>query len=235
MKRLHDRRSKLPWGAAARESSRSLFLISACLMLSAVAFAQAGQGAALPALPASASNAQPAATQKPDTTDAKGHDNSYIIGNDDVLSINVWKEAEISRSVPVRSDGKISLPLVGEVQAAGSTPLKLEHDISAKLKSYIAEPEVTVMVQQVNSQKFSILGQVNHPGAYPIVNTATVLDAIAIAGGFRDFAKQKSIYVLRQNPDGSQSRIPFNYKDVVKGKNPERNIKLQPRDTIVVP
>jgi len=121
------------------------------------------------------------------------------------------------------------------VQAAGSTPLKLEHDISAKLKSYIAEPEVTVMVQQVNSQKFSILGQVNHPGAYPIVNTATVLDAIAIAGGFRDFAKQKSIYVLRQNPDGSQSRIPFNYKDVVKGKNPERNIKLQPRDTIVVP
>jgi polysaccharide biosynthesis/export protein len=211
-------------------------MISAGLTLSAVAFAQAGQGTALPALPASASNAQPATTQKPDTTGAaKGHDNSYIIGNDDVLSINVWKETEISRSVPVRSDGRISLPLVGEVQATGSTPLKLEQDISAKLKNYIAEPEVTVIVQQVNSQKFNILGQVNRPGSYPIANTATVLDAIAIAGGFRDFAKQKAIYVLRQNPDGSQKRIPFNYKEVVKGKNPEQNIKLQPRDTIVVP
>jgi len=204
-------------------------------MLSAPALAQAGQGAALPALPVSASNAQPATTQKPETTDAKGHDNTYIIGNDDVLSINVWKETEISRSVPVRSDGKISLPLVGEVQAAGNTPLKLEQDISAKLKSYIAEPEVTVIVQQVNSQKFSILGQVNRPGSYPIANTATVLDAIAIAGGFRDLAKQKSIYVLRQNPDGSQARIPFNYKEVVKGKSPGQNIKLQPRDTIIVP
>jgi polysaccharide biosynthesis/export protein len=203
-------------------------------MLSAVAFAQSGQGA-LPALPTSASNGQPATTHKPETTDAKGHDNSYIIGNDDVLSVNVWKETEISRSIPVRSDGKISLPLVGEVQAAGSTPLKLEQDISAKLKSYIAEPEVTVIVQQVNSQKFNILGQVNRPGSYPIANTATVLDAIAIAGGFRDFAKQKAIYVLRQNPDGGQKRLPFNYKDVVKGKNPEQNIKLQPRDTIVVP
>jgi polysaccharide biosynthesis/export protein len=224
----------LPLGAAANQSTRFLLMISACL-LSAVAFAQAGQGTALPALSAAASNAQPATTQKPDATDAKGHDNSYIIGNDDVLSINVWKETEISRSVPVRSDGKISLPLAGEVQAAGSTPLKLEQDISAKLKSYIAEPEVTVIVQQVNSQKFNILGQVNRPGSYPIANTATVLDAIAIAGGFRDFAKQKLIYVLRQNPDGSQKRMPFNYKDVVKGKNPEQNIKLQPRDTIVVP
>ena len=232
MKRLYDRRPKFSLGAAAKESSRSL---SVCLVLSAVALAQAGQGAALPALPAPASNAQPAITQKPDTTDPKGHDNRYIIGNDDVLSINVWKETEISRSVPVRSDGKISLPLVGEVQAAGSTPLKLEQDISAKLKSYMAEPEVTVIVQQVNSQKFNILGLVNRPGSYPIVNTATVLDAIAIAGGFRDFAKQKAIYVLRQNPDGSEKRIPFNYKDVVKGKNPEQNIKLQPRDTIVVP
>jgi len=234
LKRLYDRRSELPLGAAAKESSRFLFAISVCLMLPAVAFAQAGQGAALPALPASASNSQPATTQKPDT-DARGHNNAYIIGNDDVLSINVWKETEISRSVPVRSDGKISLPLVGEVQAAGNTPLKLEQDISAKLKSYIAEPEVTVIVQQVNSQKFNILGQVNRPGSYPIANTATVLDAIAIAGGFRDFAKKKAIYVLRQNSDGSQTRMPFNYKDVVKGKNPEQNIKLQPRDTIVVP
>ena len=105
--------------------------------------------------------------------------------------------------VPVRSDGKISLPLVGEVQAAGQTPLKLEQEIAARLKNYIGEPEVTVIVQQINSQKFNILGQVSRPGSYPIANSATVLDAIALAGGFRDFAKQKSIYILRQNADGT--------------------------------
>ena len=165
----------------------------------------------------------------------RGHDNVYVIGNDDVLAINVWKEPDVSRSVPVRSDGKISLPLAGEVQAAGKTPLSLEQDIAAKLKSFIGEPEVTVIVQQSNSQKFNILGQVTRPGTYPIANSATVLDAIALAGGFRDFAKQKSIYVLRQNADGTQARLPFNYKDVVKGKNPEQNVKLQPRDTVVVP
>jgi polysaccharide export outer membrane protein len=178
-------------------------------------------------------------TQNPataQTTEAtKAHDNTFVIGNDDVLAINVWKEPDVSRSVPVRSDGKISLPLVGEVQAAGRTPLALEQDIAAKLKNYIGEPEVTVIVQQINSQKFNILGQVTRPGTYPISNSATVLDALALAGGFRDFAKQKSIYILRQNPDGSQARLPFNYKDVVKGKNPEQNIKLQPRDTIVIP
>jgi polysaccharide export outer membrane protein len=152
-----------------------------------------------------------------------------------MLAINVWKEPDVSRTIPVRSDGKISLPLAGQVQAAGTTPLKLEQDIAARLKSYIAEPEVTVIVQQVNSQKFNILGMVNKPGSYIIANSPTILDAIAIAGGFRDFAKQKAIYVLRQNPDGTQARIAFNYKDVVKGKNPEQNVKLVPRDTIVVP
>jgi polysaccharide export outer membrane protein len=165
----------------------------------------------------------------------KPHDDSFVIGADDVLSISVWKEPEVSRLVPVRSDGKISLPLAGEVQAAGTTPRQLEKSIAAKLQSYISEPEVTVIVQQINSQKFNILGLVSKPGAYPLTNSATVLDAIALAGGFRDFAKQKSIYILRQNPDGSQTRIPFNYKDVIKGKNVEQNIRLQPRDTIVVP
>jgi polysaccharide export outer membrane protein len=165
---------------------------------------------------------------------AKPHDDSFVIGNDDVLAINVWKEPDISRSIPVRSDGKISLPLVGEVQAAGLTPLKLEKDIAAKLKNYISEPEVTVMVQQVNSQKFNILGQVMRPGSYGIANSTTVLDAIALAGGFRDFAKKKNIYVLRQGA-GGESRIPFNYKDVSQGKNMSQNIRLQPGDTIIVP
>jgi polysaccharide export outer membrane protein len=135
----------------------------------------------------------------------------------------------------VRSDGKISLPLAGEIQASGLTPLKLEQDIASKLQSYISEPEVTVIVQQINSQKFNILGMVTKPGSYSLVGSSTVLDAIAAAGGFRDFAKQKSIYVLRRNPNGMESRLPFNYKDVVKGKKSDQNVKLQPNDTIVVP
>jgi len=165
----------------------------------------------------------------------KAHDDTFVIGNDDVLNINVWKEPDVSRSIPVRSDGKISLPLAGEIQAAGRTPLGLEREIASRLQNYISEPEVTVMVTQINSQKFNILGQVTKPGSYSLTNSVTVLDAIALAGGFRDFAKKKSIYVLRQNPGGGESRIPFNYKQVIKGENPEQNIKLQPHDTIVVP
>jgi len=166
---------------------------------------------------------------------SKPHDDSFIIGNDDVLSINVWKETEVSRSLPVRSDGRISLPLVGEVQAAGRTPLQLEREIADKLKNYISDPEVTVMVQQINSQKYNILGQVAKPGSFSLTLTTTVLDAIAAAGGFRDFAKQKGIYILRPSLNGGQSRIPFNYKEVIKGKNSAQNIRLQPNDTIVVP
>jgi polysaccharide export outer membrane protein len=178
-----------------------------------------------------AGNADPAAVG----TSGKPHDDSFVIGSDDVLAINVWKEPEISRSVPVRSDGKISLPLVGEVQASGQTPRQLEQEIAKKLQGYITEPDVTVIVQQINSQKFNVLGMVAKPGSYLLTHSITVLDAVALAGGFRDFAKQKSMYVLRQNPDGTQARLPFNYKDVIKGKNPEQNVKLQPGDTVYVP
>jgi len=165
----------------------------------------------------------------------KAHDDSYVIGADDMLAVNVWKEPDVSRTVPVRSDGKISLPLAGELVAAGSTPLQLEKAIAAKLQSFISDPEVTVIVQESRSQKFNILGMVARPGSYPLSNSLTVLDAVALAGGFRDFAKQKSMYVLRQGADGTETRLPFNYKDVVKGKNPEQNIKLQAKDTVVVP
>lgn len=176
-----------------------------------------------------------ALAQPPTPSPTKPHDDSFVIGNDDVLSINVWKEPDVSRSIPVRSDGKISLPLAGEVQASGRTPLQLEQEIASKLRNYIAEPEVTVMVQQINSEKFNILGQVTKPGSYPLTSGTTVLDAIAAAGGFRDFAKQKGIYILRPNARGGESRIAFNYKEVIKGNHPEQNIKLEPRDTIVVP
>jgi len=172
---------------------------------------------------------------EPPPVSDKAHDGKFVIGMDDVLAINVWKETEISRSVPVRSDGKISLPLAGEVQAAGHTPLQLEVEIAKRLQKYISEPEVTVIVQQINSQKFNILGLVVKPGSYPLTNAPTVLDAIALAGGFRDFAKKKAIYILRQDPGGGQSRVPFNYKAVIKGKNADQNVPLQPRDTVVVP
>jgi len=184
-------------------------------------------------------HAEPGVTASPDqplaTSGKRPHDDSFVIGNDDRLAINVWKEADLTRSIPVRSDGKISLPLVGELQAAGRTPLQLEQDIANKLRNYITEPEVTVMVEQINSEKFNILGQVTRPGSYPLTASTTVMDAIAIAGGFKDFAKQKGIYILRQNPGGGQSRIAFNYKDFIKGKNSGQNIKLEPRDSVVVP
>jgi len=205
------------------------YVLAVWALLSSIVWAQTGPGTA------SAGNASASAGRGVQPPPPPAHDDAFVIGADDVLAVNVWKEPEVSRSVPVRSDGKISLPLVGEVQAAGRTPLKLEQDIAARLKNYISEPEVTVIVQQINSQKFNVLGQVNRPGSFVLANSPTVLDAIALAGGFRDFAKQKAIYVLRQNPDGSQSRIPFNYKDVVNGRNPAQNIKLQSRDTIVVP
>ena len=218
-----------------RRSRRNGLLSAAtCFALSMAAWAQAAPPSNAPAPASEAPQAAPAQSSGVAST-TKPHDASFMIGNDDVLAINVWKEPDISRSIPVRSDGKISLPLVGEVQATGQTPLKLEQEIAARLKSYIAEPEVTVIVQQINSQKFNILGQVTRPGSYAIANAATVLDAIAVAGGFRDFAKQKSIYILRQGADGSQTRLRFNYKEVVKGQNPAQNIRLLPRDTIVVP
>jgi polysaccharide export outer membrane protein len=174
-----------------------------------------------------------------DTADSRSagrpHDEGFLIGPDDVLAVNVWKEPEISRAVPVRSDGKISLPLVGELQASGQTPKQLEEEIAAKLHGYISEPEVTVIVQEIKSQRINILGQVAKPGSYLLTNTMTVLDSIALAGGFKDFAKQKAVYVLRRKPDGTQVRIPFNYKDVIKGRNPDQNVKLEPRDTVVIP
>lgn len=159
----------------------------------------------------------------------------YVIGTEDVLAINVWKEPEISRSVPVRPDGKISLPLIGEIEVRGLTPKQLQTQLERQFTQYIAKPEVTVIVQEVRSLKFNILGEVARPGSYTLSRPSTVLDAIATAGGFRDFAKQKGIYVLRVQPDGARVRLPFNYKQVIKGHNLEQNVELQPRDTIVVP
>jgi len=216
-----------------RKMSRRISMFAVCILISGWLAAQtdATKNAG------STSPAPQAASADPGTATAavRPHDNTYIIGDDDVLSINVWKEQEVSKTVPVRSDGKISLPLAGEVQASGETPLQLEKILATKLQSFISEPEVTVIVTQINSQKFNILGMVNKAGTFPLTSSLTVLDAIALSGGFKDFAKQKSIYILRKNPNGGESRLPFNYKEVIKGKNTEQNIKVQPGDTIVVP
>jgi polysaccharide biosynthesis/export protein len=163
------------------------------------------------------------------------HDDNFVIGNDDVLAISVWKEPELTKSVPVRSDGKISLPLVGEMEAAGHTPRQLELQITDKLKSFITTPEVTVIVEKVNSRKYNVLGEINKPGSYPLTASTTVMDAIAAAGGFRDFAKKSGVYVLRKGSDGHEANLKFNYKEFIKGKNPAQNVKLEPNDTIIVP
>ena len=194
---------------------------------------RAGQASGTPqesaAAPASQNALSGAASVKP------AHDGSYIIGNDDPLAISVWKEAELTKSVPVRSDGKISLPLVGEIQAAGRTPAQLENEITKKLKNFITTPEVTVVVEKVNSRKYNVLGEVTKPGSYPLTTETTVMDAIAAAGGFRDFAKKAGVYVLRKGEGGQEEHLKFNYKDFVKGKNTAQNVKLEPNDTIIVP
>jgi polysaccharide biosynthesis/export protein len=170
------------------------------------------------------------------TANAKANaGDDFVIGNEDVLSISVWKEPEISRAVAVRSDGKITLPLMGELVAAGKTPSQLQTEITSGLRPYIAEPAVTVIVQEIKSKRFNILGHIQRPGAYPLNPPVTIMDAIALAGGLRDFAKSKSIYVLRAGADGKTTRLPFNYKDVIRGVHPEQNILLEPHDTIFVP
>ena len=204
-------------------------LVAICVSASIPATVAAARGFGLesPAMHTSSSDDTSAAT--------KPHDATYLIGSSDVLAITVWKEPEISRSIPVRPDGRISLPLVGEIQAAGRTPIQLEQDIATRLQTYISKPDVTVIVEQINSEKFNILGRVIKPGSYPLSATTTVLDAIATAGGFQDFAKQSGIYILRPNAQGGQSKLAFNYKQVIKGNHTEQNVRLEPHDTIIVP
>ena len=209
-------------------------IVLSLVVLSFPAFGQATTPNAADAN-SQAAGAASSVSQPETGTSTKAHDDSYVIGNDDHLSINVWKETDLTKNVPVRSDGKISLPLVGEIQASGRTPLQLESDISSRLRNYITAPEVTVIVEQINSKKYNILGYVGKPGAYTLTLSTTVMDAIALAGGFKDFAKSKGVYILRQKPDGTQERLNFNYKDFIKGKDLSQNVKVEPGDMIIVP
>ncbi len=157
----------------------------------------------------------------------------FVIGAGDILNVFVWKEPEVSKSVPVRPDGKISLPLLNDVQASGLTTLQLKRVLEERLGKFFSEPNVTVTVETVNSQKVTVMGEVNTPGPRPLAGPTRVMDILATAG-FTPFAKTTKIYVLRDE-DGKQSRFGFNFKDYINGKNAGQNILLKTGDTIVVP
>jgi polysaccharide biosynthesis/export protein len=161
-------------------------------------------------------------------------DPSYRINPQDMLAIDVWKEPEISRLVPVRPDGRISLPLLEDVEAAGLTPMQLADSITQKLQKYISNPNVTVIVTQMNSQRIYIMGEVGRPGAYPLLPGMTLLQALSNAGGFSPFANLKKIHLIREE-NGRQTRHEFNYRDMLRGRNTDQNIALKPGDTIIVP
>jgi polysaccharide biosynthesis/export protein len=199
------------------------------------AAAAAQQGSA-PAKDQKAGEKAGTATNNAGTAQAKeaNDDANYVIGAEDVLTVNVWKETDVSRSVPVRPDGKISLPLLNDVQAAGLTPQQLAASIRDGLKKYMADPEVTVIVTAVNSRRVYVMGEVTHPGVVPLTHGMTVLQALASAGSFTQFANIKAMYVLRKE-NGKKVKYAFNYKAVVKGQNPEQDLELKPGDTIVVP
>ena len=155
---------------------------------------------------------------------------NYLIGPEDVLLVRVWREADLSGPASVRPDGKITLALGGEVQAAGLTPDALGKKITEVLSNFVNSPQVTVSVQQVNSKRYYISGEVNRSGVFPMVMPTTILEALVNAGGFRDFANSKKIVILR-----GTKRLNFNYKEVIKGKNLEQNVLLENGDHIVVP
>ena len=170
------------------------------------------------------------ADAKPVSTGAPVDPKAYIIGAEDVISIRVWREPENSGLFVVRPDGRVSVPLIGEIQAAGLTPEKLSASIAEGLQKVMVHPEVTVGVEKVNSKKYYIQGEVNKPGSYALVIDTTVLEALVNAGGFKDFANTKKIVILR-----GAERLKFNYHEVTKGKNMEQNILVKPGDQIIVP
>lgn len=190
-------------------------------------------------LSARANQNQPAGEQSATANAAAAQsaqsDPTYVIGAQDVLNISVWKNPELTQNaVPVRPDGKISMPLLNDIQAAGLTPNELKDRITQGLKSVMDNPIVTVIVTQMNSQRVYITGEVAKPGAYPLLPQMTILQALSSAGGFTQFANLKKIYMFR-TVNGKQVDFPFDYRDVIHGKNMSENVVLQPGDTIVVP
>jgi len=160
---------------------------------------------------------------------------NYVIGPDDVLSVVFWRDKDMSCDVVVRPDGKISLPLVNDIQAGGLTPSELRDAVNAAARRFVEDPSVTVVVKQINSRKVFITGQIEKPGPYAINGPTTVVQLISLAGGLKEFTDGKKILIMRTDKAGRQVARVFNYREVLAGKNLEQNIELQPGDTVVVP
>jgi len=198
-------------------------LMIALILGVASAWAAQSQKPPAPAPPQTQTPAQSAASK------------DFLIGLEDVLSVFVWREPDLSvKEVTVRPDGKITIPLINDIQAAGLTVDQLQERITEQLKDFVASPSVTVVVVKVMSQKVSIVGEVGQPGVYPLGGPMTVLELLARAGGFREYAKKKNITIVRQE-SGQSVRYKFNYKDVSEGKNLQQNIALKNGDIIIVP
>jgi len=206
----------------------------AALLLASAGVMRAAQnsGRKIPAPTVKNAPVLPANDKKASLSSVK--DSVFLIGPEDVLDVTVWKEPDMSRVVPVRPDGRISLPLINDIQAAGLSPEQLAATVAEKLRKFVTEPQVTVIVTAVNSQRVFVVGEVLRAGAFPLFPGMTVLQALGTAGGFTTFADVKKIHVLRMR-DGKQVELPFNYRDVLNGDKPEQNIRLEPGDTIVVP
>lgn len=213
-------------------SVRSAILMVVAAILASVGTSAYGQDRPAQEKKEESKDTPDKATTAPTQTDTA--DPTYKIGAQDVIRIDVWREDQLTRTVPVRPDGKITLPLLNDVQAAGLTPMELAGAIREELKKYINNPQVSVSLTEMNSRRIYVTGEVNKAGAYALLPHMTVLQALSGSGGFTAFARIKSIYVLR-NENGKAVKIPFNYKEAIKGKNPEQNIEMQPGDVVVVP
>ena len=214
---------------------RSLVIVALGVLLPASVFAQAPTPAPQAQVPAPQAPAQPTVAAPVDPAAAAAAvDPTYVIGPDDVLAVLFWRDKDTSTDVVVRPDGKITLPLMNDIQAAGLTPDQLRGSIQKTSEKYFQDPNVSVVVKAVNSRKVYVTGAVARPGPYPLTGRTTVLQMLAQAGGLGDFAKKDKVAVLRTE-NGQTQRYTFNYKDVIQGKRLEQNIELRPGDTIIVP
>jgi len=207
--------------------------VAALILIGSIALAQAAPAHPAPSSASDKTASDKTASDKTTPAASSQAGPEYVIGPEDALHIAVWREVDLTASLPVRPDGKISLPLLDDVQAAGLTPKQLADSITEKLKKFLADPRVTVVVTQINSKRIYLVGEVLHVGATPMLPNMTVLQALSSAG-LNQFANTKRIYVLRTQ-NGKQQKLPVNYRKLVKGEQIEQNYLLQPGDTIVVP
>lgn len=225
---------------ADRFAASGVIACLAAMLFATAAFAQSQPEPA----PATQQNVPPApaAQSVPATAEAAAAPrpsdpavpSGYVIGADDLLSIVFWKDKDMSAEARVRPDGRIALPLINEVQAAGLTPEELQKKITEESRKYMEDASITIVVREINSRRVFITGEVSKPGPYALTSPITVMQLIAVAGGLRDYADSKNITIMRSE-GGKQLSLKFNYKEVASGKNLNQNIELRPGDTVVVP